>query len=79
MFGKQECRDMYIYIEDRRLPSESMYVPVYICVFKFFSETTGPMNIAITRGNYFNGNYISCMEEFCRDRLTPALNYCGYI
>ena len=31
------------YIEDRRLPSESMYVPVYICVFKFFSETTGPM------------------------------------
>ena len=31
------------YIEDRRLPSESMYVPVYMCVFKFFSETTGPM------------------------------------
>ena len=31
------------YIKDRRLPSESMYVPVYMCVFKFFSETTGPM------------------------------------
>ena len=31
------------YIEDRRLPSESMYVPVYMRVFKFFSETTGPM------------------------------------
>ena len=31
------------YIEDRRLPSESLYVPVYMCVFKFFSETTGPM------------------------------------
>ena len=34
------------YIEDRRLPSESMNVPVYnlyMCVFKFFSETTGPM------------------------------------
>ena len=25
------------------LPSESMYVPVYMCVFKFLSETTGPM------------------------------------
>ena len=31
------------YIEDRRLPSESMYVPVYMCVFEFFPETTGPM------------------------------------
>ena len=31
------------YIEDRRLPSESMYVPVYMCVFKFFAETTGQM------------------------------------
>ena len=30
------------YIEDRRLPSESMYVPVYMCVFKLMSETTGP-------------------------------------
>ena len=29
------------YIEDQRLPSESMYVPVYMCVFIFFSETTG--------------------------------------
>ena len=26
-----------------RLPIESMYVSVYMCVFKFFSETTGPM------------------------------------
>ena len=25
------------YIEDRRLPSESMYVPVRMCVFNFFS------------------------------------------
>ena len=32
------------YIEDRSLPSENMFVPVYIYVFKFFSETTaGPM------------------------------------
>ena len=31
------------YIKDRRLPSENMYVPVYMCVFKSFSETTGPM------------------------------------
>ena len=31
------------YIKDRRLPSERMYVPVYICVFNFVSETTGPM------------------------------------
>ena len=31
------------YIKDRRLPSESMYVPVYMCVFNFFSKTTGPM------------------------------------
>ena len=32
------------YIGDRRLPSESMYVPVYIYVcVQFFSETTGPM------------------------------------
>ena len=31
------------YIEDRRLPCESMYVPVYMCEFNFFSETTGPM------------------------------------
>ena len=31
------------YIEDRRLPSESVYVPGYMCVFNFFSETTGPM------------------------------------
>ena len=42
VFGKQECSGMYIYL-DRRLPSESMYVPVYICAFKFFSETTGQM------------------------------------
>ena len=35
MFGKQECRGMF--------PSESMYVPLYMCVIKFFSETTGPM------------------------------------
>ena len=27
------------YNEDRRLPSESMYVPVNMCVFIFFSET----------------------------------------
>ena len=40
VFGKQECRDMYMY---RRLPSESMYVPVYMCVLNFFSETIGPM------------------------------------
>ena len=31
------------HIEDLRLPSVSMYVPVYMCVFKLFSETTGPM------------------------------------
>ena len=31
------------YIKDRRLPSESMYVPVSMYVFIFFSETTGPM------------------------------------
>ena len=31
------------YIEDRKFPSESMYVPMYMCVFKFSSETTGPM------------------------------------
>ena len=37
VFGKQECRGMYIYLR------ESMYVPVYMCVFIFFSETTGPM------------------------------------
>ena len=42
MFGKQECRGMYIYLRPK-VPSESMYVPVYMCVFKFFSETTGPM------------------------------------
>ena len=42
MFGKQECRGMYIYLR-LKVPSESMYVPVYMCVFKFFSETTGPM------------------------------------
>ena len=42
MFGKQECRGMYIYLRPK-VPSESMYVPVYMCVFKFLSETTGPM------------------------------------
>ena len=31
------------YIKDRRLPNESMFVSVYMCVFKFFSETTGPI------------------------------------
>ena len=31
VFGKQECRDMYLYL----LPSESIYVPVFMCVFKF--------------------------------------------
>ena len=37
VFGKQEYRSICIY-----LAGESMYVPVYMCVFKFFSETTGP-------------------------------------
>ena len=41
VFGKPECRGMNIYLRPR-LPSESMHVPVYMCVFKFFSETTGP-------------------------------------
>ena len=42
VFGKQEYRGMYI-IKDLRLPIESMYMSVYMCVFKFFSEITGPM------------------------------------
>ena len=35
------------YIKDRRLPSESMYMPVYMCVFNFFCETTGPMKPSV--------------------------------
>ena len=38
VFGKQEGRDMNIYL-DRKLPGESMYVPVYICVFYYFFRT----------------------------------------
>ena len=38
--GVQEYRDMYSFIQCRRLPNVSMYMPV--CVFKIFSETTEP-------------------------------------
>ena len=33
----------YTYIQNRRLPRESIYGPVYICVFKFSPKTTEPM------------------------------------
>ena len=37
VFGKPECRGMYCtYIQDRRLPSENIYLPVYMYVFNFF-------------------------------------------
>ena len=44
VFGKQECRDMHIYMY-LRLPNESIYVPVYMYmyVFKFSPKTRGHM------------------------------------
>ena len=31
------------YVLNRMLPRESIYVPVYMCVFNFFPKTRGPM------------------------------------
>ena len=43
VFGKQECRGMYIYSRPTKGFLGKVYMCLCMCVFKFFYETTGPI------------------------------------
>ena len=63
-----------IYIEDQKLPSESMYVPVYMCVFNFFSETTGPLKPKFMWNHTYDRRtkLIQLIQVFCCSSLLSA-------
>ena len=62
------------YIEDRRLPRVSMYVPVYMRVFKFFSEPQDQYEAKV----YVESQYdrrtklIQLIQVFCCSSLLSA-------